>query len=180
MRPPLRVSVKVSDGDCELVGGGERERALLCVEVSEGDGDGVTAPETVSHGDESVSDGVGELVGEADRVRVIELLGETLGDAPLESVEDGVPETVGVGEPVFELVGVGDVEPEGVARGDWVGVSGADGDDDGLALGSVVAGSACSGITLHLPSSKNSLQLEVDFPSWNCQFEGPAGMAMPP
>ena len=44
-----------------------------------------------------------------------------------------MPVLVGVGVPVFELVGVADVVPDDDALGDMDGVSGALGDVDGLA-----------------------------------------------
>ena len=67
---------------------------------------------------EGVDDAVELVEGEGVASGVDAPLGVTLGDAPLDSVELGVPVPVCVGVPEFELVGVGDAVPEGVALGD--------------------------------------------------------------
>ena len=91
----------VTAGDGEPDDDGEREAAGMPTALCVGDGDGDALPV-----------GVGITAADADP------LGETLGEAPLDSVGVGVPVEDGVDVPVFELVGVGDAVIEGVALGD--------------------------------------------------------------
>ena len=127
-----RVNVADSDDDedeliaegCEYVAEGDGENGSVVVIEFDGvvddDDDGVDVPVALCVG-VGVASGDGALVG------------EMLGDAPLESVEVGVPVPVGVGVPVLELVGVGDAVPVAETLVVSEAVSDAGGDVDGLA-----------------------------------------------